>query len=91
MFGFFARAKSEDIGGMQRYLVVDLSGRGYGHAAMTIPILNALRRDWPGLRLTIRTTVPRAWLVERLTGNFDDASHADFGMVMADAVPCCAE
>jgi hypothetical protein len=71
---------------MERHLVVDLSGHGYGHAAMTIPILNALRRDWPGLRLTVRTTVPRAWLVERLTGNFDYASHADFGMVMADAV-----
>ncbi len=35
MFGFFARAKSEDIGGMERHLVVDLSGHGYGHAAMT--------------------------------------------------------
>jgi hypothetical protein len=48
------------------HLVVDISGHGYGHAAMTIPILNALRRVRPDLKVTIRTSVPPAWIAERL-------------------------
>jgi hypothetical protein len=36
------------------HLIVDVSGHGYGHAAMTFPILNALRRIRPYLKLTIR-------------------------------------
>jgi hypothetical protein len=71
---------------MERHLVADLSGHGYGHAGMTVPILNALRRLQPDLKLTIRSTVPRAWLAERVVGPFDYLTQADFGMVMRDAL-----
>jgi hypothetical protein len=71
---------------MERHLVADLSGHGYGHAGMTVPILNALRRLRSNLKLTIRSTVPRAWLAERLADPFDYLSQADFGMVMTDAL-----
>ena len=67
-------------------LVVDLSGHGYGHAGMTIPILDALRRARPDVALTIRTTVPRGWIAERLGGPFDWIEEEDFGMAMADAM-----
>ena len=71
---------------MRGHLVVDLSGQGCGHAAISVPILNALRCSWPDLKLTIRTAVPRASLAERLAGSFDYVSQPDFGMVVSDAL-----
>src|ERR1035437_7814846 len=67
------------------HLVVDLSGHGFGHAGMTVPVLNALRCGIPRLKLTIRTTVPVDWLSERVEGPFDFVQQPDFGMAMADA------
>ena len=52
------------------HLVADVSGHGYGHAAMTLLILNALRRIRPSMKLTIRTSVPSVWIAERLEGTF---------------------
>ena len=66
--------------------MVDFSSHGYGHAGMTIPVLNQLRRYRPDLKFTIRTTVPHAWIAERLEGDFDYRTQADFGMVMADTL-----
>ena len=71
--------------GADPHLVVDLSGHGYGHAGMTIPILKALRCRTPRLKLTIRTTVPVGWLAERIESPFDVVQQSDFGMAMADA------
>ena len=71
---------------MAPHLVVDVSGHGYGHAAMTLPILNALRRSLPKLKLTIRTSVPAAWLAERLEGECNYIDQSDFGMAMVDSL-----
>ena len=49
---------------------------------MTLPILNALRRSLPKLKLTIRTSVPAAWLAERLEGECNYIDQSDFGMAM---------
>jgi hypothetical protein len=67
------------------HLVVDLSGHGYGHAGMTVPVINSLRARNPPFKLTIRTTVPLDWLRHRVEGPFEVVKRADFGMVMADA------
>src|SRR5262249_60410970 len=68
------------------HLVVDVSGHGYGHAAMTLPILNELRHSLPKLKLTIRTSVPAAWLAERLWGQWDYLNHSDIGMAMVNCL-----
>jgi hypothetical protein len=61
-------------------------GHGYGHAAMTLPILNELRLLRPCLKLTIRTSVPSAWIAERLEGPFAYVHQPGLGMVMANAL-----
>jgi hypothetical protein len=71
---------------METHLVIDLSGHGYGHAGMTVPVLNALRRYGLPSELTIRTTVPIRWLAANLEGPFNYVSQSDFGMVMSDAM-----
>ena len=38
------------------HLVVDVSGHGLGHLGQVVPVLKALRRALPALRLTLRTT-----------------------------------
>jgi hypothetical protein len=71
----------------QRHLLVDISGHGYGHAAMTIPVLNELARRAPDLRITVRSAISRDFLDSRLDCNFEHIPAAfDFGMVMANAL-----
>lgn len=77
---------------MPKHLLVCISPHGYGHTAQTAPVINALRRSLPDLRLTLRTTVPHALLAARFEGPFTQvASAADFGMKMASAVQVLAE
>ncbi|MDF0667898.1 MAG: hypothetical protein P0119_17790 [Nitrospira sp.] len=44
-----------------------ISGHGFGHAAQVVPVLNALGRLVPNLRVLLRTTVPTTFFVDRLT------------------------
>ena len=75
---------------MRPHLVVDISAHGYGHAGMTLPVLKALPAAIPGLKLTIRTALPRAWLADRLDVAFDQlpppAPEEDFGLIMENAM-----
>lgn len=69
------------------HLLAAISSHGYGHATQTAPVLNALRRRIPDLRLTVATGVPRALLDERIEGPFDlIPRRSDFGMAMASAI-----
>ena len=71
------------------HLFVDLSAHGLGHLAQTAPVLQALRRRHPGLRLTLRSALPNARLRARLGDAFGTFTHleaaSDFGYVMHDA------
>jgi hypothetical protein len=48
-----------------------ISGHGFGHAAQVVPVLNALNRLIPDLRVLLRTTVPPAFFTERLLPPWD--------------------
>ena len=72
---------------MPKHLFVDISSHGLGHLAQVAPILNALNRRLPGLRMTIRSGVPIEKLRARVLGDFSHIAQAsDFGYVMLDAV-----
>ena len=65
------------------HLWLALSPHGYGHAAMTAPVIGALRRLRPDLRLTIQTGVPRAFLETRYGTDFAYVPEIpDFGLKM---------
>ena len=68
------------------HLFVDISSHGFGHLAITAPVLNALAKIAPNLRLTVRTRLARQLLVQRIHVPFEliEAS-TDFGYVMIDA------
>jgi len=69
------------------HLLVALSAHGFGHAAQTAPVVNALRQRFPDLRLTLRTRLSRAFLATRFDGEFECVSQeSDFGMVMDTAL-----
>lgn len=64
------------------HLLVCLSSHGYGHFAMTAPILNGLREK-QHFQLTLKTTLPENLLKSRIDGDFSIVSEAsDFGMSM---------
>lgn len=72
---------------MTPHLFVDISSHGYGHLAQTAPVLNALRKRLPDMRLTVRCGLPKAQLKRRLNGRFTHIPHAsDFGLMMHSAL-----
>ena len=68
------------------HLFVDISSHGFGHLAITAPVLNTLAGRLPGLRLTIRSALPPARLAQRIHAPYAlIAGSSDFGYVMHDA------
>jgi hypothetical protein len=53
------------------HLLLALSGHGYGHLAQCAPVINALWRDRPDLRLTVCGALPRNIVEDRLDRPFD--------------------
>ncbi len=43
-----------------------ISGHGYGHAAQVVPVLNELGKRIPGLKVLLRTTLPRQFFEGRV-------------------------
>ena len=69
------------------HLLVALSDHGYGHAVQTAAVVNALRHTLHDVRLTLRTTLPRAFLARRFEGEFALLpERTDIGMVMRSAI-----
>ena len=69
-----------------KHLVVVISGHGYGHAVMTAPLINALSRRYPQLKITLKTALPRAFLETKFDTPFEYLpSSTDFGLVMRNA------
>lgn len=69
------------------HLFVALSGHGFGHVAQVAPVLNALRRHLPAVRLTLQSSVPAEVLHKRIEGDFAHIPEAtDVGLLMANAV-----
>jgi hypothetical protein len=70
------------------HLWLALSAHGYGHAAQVAPIVAALRRRFPDLRLTVESALPRGLLERRFVPSpfVHVTAAADVGMVMHDAL-----
>lgn len=69
------------------HLFADITAHGFGHLAISAPVLNALAEIAPELRLTVRSRLPLAKLRERIVPPFTliDAA-SDFGYLMRDAL-----
>lgn len=68
------------------HLFVDISSHGFGHLAITAPVLNTLAHIEPNLRLTLRSSLPLSKLRQRIHVPFEHfKGSTDFGYVMIDA------
>jgi hypothetical protein len=68
------------------HLLATISAHGFGHLAQTAPVLQALQRQCPRMRLTIASTLPEARLHQRIEGEFRiEARALDIGFLMRDA------
>ncbi|MGB5064688.1 MAG: hypothetical protein WBQ37_13165 [Candidatus Competibacter sp.] len=71
---------------MASHLVVALSSHGFGHIGQSAPVIEALRKHLPKLRVTLRTAAPRFKLIERFGDQVGIAPmETDVGMVQQDA------
>jgi hypothetical protein len=69
------------------HLLAAITPHGFGHAAQIAPVLNVLRQRHPKLRLTLLTSLPRAFLRGRIQGDFELIEEApDFGLIMSSAL-----
>ncbi|NJD33834.1 MAG: hypothetical protein FIA96_03190 [Betaproteobacteria bacterium] len=69
------------------HLLVDISAHGLGHLAQAAPVIAALAARLPGLRLTVRSALPRERLARRIAAEFAHVMEArDFGFTMHNAV-----
>lgn len=69
------------------HLLADISAHGLGHLAQTAPVLNALRRLAPEMRLTVRSALSSEQLAKRIATDFTHlAETRDVGFVMHNAV-----
>lgn len=69
------------------HLFVDISSHGFGHLAMTAPVLNEYARQRPDLRLTLRSGLSRNILQKRIQPAFEHIQQtSDFGFAMVDAM-----
>jgi hypothetical protein len=53
------------------HIVVDISGHGYGHAGMTVPLIARLHELSAGVRITVRSSLPAQALRERIDVSFN--------------------
>jgi hypothetical protein len=68
------------------HLIATISSHGLGHLAQSAPVLNALRRRRPGLRLTVASMLDAQRLQARIEGEFRiEARALDIGFEMEDA------
>jgi len=69
------------------HLLVALSSHGFGHLSQAAPVVNQLRTEIPGLRVTVRAAFPADQIGRRIPGPDDIMPAADdFGMVMHNAL-----
>jgi hypothetical protein len=69
------------------HLFVDISSHGFGHLAITAPVLDAVAEIVPDLRLTVRSGLPAAKLRQRIHWPFEHVTAtSDFGYAMIDAM-----
>ena len=69
------------------HLLTAITSHGFGHAAQVAPVLNALRELRPGIKFTVQSSLPEAFLRERIRGDFERIDEApDFGLVMHSAL-----
>lgn len=69
------------------HLFADISSHGFGHLAITAPVLDAVAEAFPNLRLTVRSGLPATKLRQRIHYPFEHiAATSDFGYVMHDAL-----
>lgn len=75
-----------------RRLLVSISAHGFGHAAQTAVVVNALWERRTELQVTLRTALPRAILAGFFSRGFELIEQADdVGMVMASPLTVLVE
>ena len=69
------------------HLLVAVSPHGFGHAAQVAPVINALVRRLPALRVTVQSTVAAWFLRQRIDTDFQLVERCtDFGLMMNSAL-----
>jgi hypothetical protein len=58
------------VASLSPHLLLALSGHGFGHLAQAAPVVNALRKQLPQLRLSVCGSLPREVVAARLDGKF---------------------
>ena len=65
------------------HLCFSISAHGFGHGAISTSIIERIMQDFPEIKITVLSLLPKGYLDSRLSGPFTHiASGHDFGMLM---------
>ncbi len=65
------------------HLCFSISAHGFGHGAISTAVIQRLMQDFPEIKVTVLTLLPKSYLDSRLCGPFTHiAAGHDFGMLM---------
>jgi len=72
---------------MIAHLVVAVSAHGFGHIGQTAPVVRALGKRVPGLKITVRSAAPRFKILERFGSDVQPQSvNLDIGILQKSAL-----
>jgi UDP:flavonoid glycosyltransferase YjiC (YdhE family) len=69
-----------------RHLLIAITGHGFGHAAQTAPVVDALRVLRPDLQISVRSDLPEARIQQFFRGAAVSRPTADYGIPMTSAI-----
>ena len=65
------------------HLCFSISAHGFGHGAISTSVIERVMQDFPEIKITVLTLLPKSYLDSRLSGHFNYIlSGHDFGMLM---------
>ncbi|MGB5444491.1 MAG: hypothetical protein WBM99_03205 [Psychromonas sp.] len=65
------------------HLCFSITAHGYGHGAISCAVINKIIQNYPEIRITVLSLLPRAYLASRIKGQYELIPVGnDFGMLM---------
>ncbi|PKF61418.1 hypothetical protein CW745_08760 [Psychromonas sp. psych-6C06] len=70
-----------------KHICFSITAHGFGHGAISCSVINCLMAQYPHIKISVMTLLPKAYLDSRLAGEFDYyPMGSDFGMLMATPI-----
>ncbi|HEY5716718.1 MAG TPA: hypothetical protein VIS54_09910, partial [Psychromonas sp.] len=69
------------------HLCFSITAHGFGHGAISCAVINTIKQNYPDIKITVLSLLPKAYLASRIRGDYHLIPVGnDFGMLMHSSV-----